>query len=291
MQKDNKLECSVVTKWIEIELTNYCWMNCLVCPRKKLKNFGFMEIDIFKKVVVFLSKWNYSEIVFSGLGDAFLHKDLFKIVDYLYSYFPNATFFLMTKWQWINKAHLEKILEYKQKWFNISLTFSIFSLNRILFNYLTWWDFYDKFMQVLLWAHKIWLDYSLEFLVSPLTLREIDKFVKFANKLWKDYGFSLVHNWAGSINNKIYSKLFDEKKLKNFYQIRKQDDICEVMKYDYVFINYLGDIYQCSLNYSRWLWKLWNVFTNNLKDVLLKKKSLDYNKLCKGCFYFKYKTF
>ena len=35
-KKENVFECSAVTKWIEIELTSYCGMHCLVCARGDL---------------------------------------------------------------------------------------------------------------------------------------------------------------------------------------------------------------------------------------------------------------
>ena len=35
----------------------------------------------------------------------------------------------------------------------------------------------------------------MEFMLSAITLGELEKFKKFAQILNKDYGISLVHNW------------------------------------------------------------------------------------------------
>ncbi len=289
--KQEQFECSAVTRWIEIELTNYCWMWCIVCPRKQMQNFWFMDFNTFKKIVELVKKWNYEEIMICGLWDAFLHKDLFKFIDYLFEKLPKINLFFMTKWQAITDIHLKKLLEYKNKGFNVSLTFSVFSLNKKIFNYLTWWDFYDNFIKMLLKVHKLKINYSLEFMLSTLTLWELEKFKVFAKSLNKDFWISLVHNWAGSIWKEIHKSLFDIKKLDWFYEKRKKEDICEVMKYDYLFIDYQWDAYQCSLNYSRNYWKLGSILENSLENLLNKKNNLDYTKNCENCFYFNYKTF
>ncbi len=44
-------------------------------------------------------------------------------------------------------------------------------------------------------ANTMNINYSMEFMLSAITISELPKFKKFAEVLGKDYGISLVHNW------------------------------------------------------------------------------------------------
>jgi MoaA/NifB/PqqE/SkfB family radical SAM enzyme len=290
-KKENVFECSAVTKWLEIELTNYCSMHCIVCPREKLSNFWFLSFDDFKKIVLLLKEWSYTEIMVCWLGDAFLHKEINDFMDYLFKELPKIKLFFMTKWQSIKDKHLLKIKELNNAGYNVSLTFSIFSLNKKVYNYLTWWDFFDNFISILNKSNKLQINYSIEFMLSNLTLGEINGFIKFAKNLWKDYWISLVHNWWWKIWEIIHSKFFNKDILDWYYITRKKWDICEVMKYDYLYIDSFWDVFQCSLNEIDRTGYLWKLGQYTLKEFLHKKNSLNYKKICSNCFYFNYKTF
>lgn len=288
----NSFECSAVTKGVEIELTSYCGFSCIICPREKLEKFHFMEFEKFKQTVALVAEWDYSEIMICGLWDAFLHKQIGEFFDYLFSQLPNIKLFIMTKGQAIQDIHLEKIKSLQDQGYNVSLTFSVFSLNKEIYNYLTGWDHYDTFMSALKRVIGMKLNYSLEFLLSTLTVSELDGFKTFAKRIGKtDYGISLVHNWAGEIPSKIHKKLFDEDKLKDFYQKRKPGDLCEVIKYDYLYIDAHGDVFQCSLNEISRKGLLGKLGEYSLEEFLERKRALDYKKTCEGCFYLDYKTF
>jgi len=290
-KKDNVFECSAVTKWLEIELTSYCWMNCIVCARWELEQYNFISFNNFKKIVELLKQWDYTEIMVCWLWDAFIHEEVNDFMEYLFSKLPEINLFFMTKWLAIKDIHLEKILDLKNRWFNVSLTFSVFSLEEKMYNYLTWWDFYKNFIEVLNRVNKMKINYSMEFMLSVLTLKELDKFKKFANSLWKDYGISLVHNWWWKIKWDIHKKLFDKDILKWHYIKRKENDLCEVMKYDYLYIDSYWDVFQCSLNEIDRKWYLWKVWDNSLEGFLEEKKKINYKEACSACFYYKYKTF
>ncbi len=290
-KKENVFECSAVTKWIEIELTNYCWMDCIVCARKNLEQYSFLSFKNFKKIISLVREWNYTEIMVCWLGDAFLHKEINDFMEYLFLKLPNINLFFMTKWLAINISHLNKILELKNRWFNVSLTFSIFSLEEKMYNYLTWWNFYKSFIKTLNKVHKMKINYSMEFMLSLLTINELEKFKIFSKNLKKDFGISLVHNWGWKIKENIHKKMFDEKKLKWHFIKRWKKDICEVMKYDYLYINSLWEVFQCSLNEIDKVWLLWKIWEYNLKEFLNKKKKINYKEACSICFYYNYKTF
>lgn len=292
MAEKNVFECSAVTKWVEIELTSLCGFKCIICPREKLEAYHSMIFEDFKKVVALVAEGNYTEIMVCGLGDSFLHKQMGEFFEYLFEQLPDIKLFIMTKGQAIQDVHLEKLKSLQGRGYNVSLTFSVFSLNKQVYNYLTGGDYYDTFMSALKRVVALKLNYSLEFLISTLTVSELDGFKEFAKRIGKDdYGVSLVHNWSGEISSKIHKKLFDEGKLKNYYTKRSRDDICEVMKYDYLYIDAHGDVFQCSLNEISRKGFLGKLGDYSLAEFLERKKALDYEKVCEGCFYLDYKTF
>lgn len=290
-KKENVFECSAVTKWIEIELTSYCWMNCLVCARWSLESYSFLSFENFKKIVDLRMEWNYDEIMVCWLWDAFIHENINEFMEYLFEKMPNINLFFMTKWLAIKDKHLEKLLDLKKRWFNVSLTFSVFSLEEKMYNYLTWWNFYKHFMEILNKVNKMNINYSMEFMLSVLTLWELERFKQFANSLNKDYRISLVHNWWWKIPESIHLKLFDEEILKWHYIKRNNWDICEVMKYNYLYIDSNWWVFQCSLNEIDRTGYLWQIWESSLKDFLEKKNNINYKKACLNCFYYNYKTF
>lgn len=290
--KNNSFECSAVTKWIEIEFTSYCGLKCIICPRENLPQYNFMEFDSLKKIVELVKEWTYTEIMVCWLWDAFLHPKIDIFLDYIFQELPKIKFFIMTKWQSIQEKHLLKIKELNEKGFNIGLTFSIFSLKKNVYNYLTWWDYFDRFMTIFKKSLNMNINYSVEFLLSTLTLWELDGFKKFAKSIWKkDYWISLVHNWWWEIADSIHKKLFNEWKLAWFYEKRKPWDLCEVIKYNYLYIDSYWDVFQCSLNELHRKWLLWKIWEYSLEEFLEIKRKLNYKKTCKGCFYLDYKTF
>jgi len=290
-KKDNVFECSAVTKWIEIEITSHCGLKCLVCAREDLESYHFMGLDTFKDIISLVKgKW-YEEVMVCGLWDAFLHKDLCIFMDYLFQELPDINLFFMTKGQAITKYHLEYIKDLNERWYNVSLTFSVFSVTEKMYNYLTWGKNYQRFMDIITLAHNMKVNYSMEFLLSVLTLNELPKFKSLAEKLGKDYGVSLVHNWGWKLSQWLHEKLFDEKKLEGYYVKRWKWDICEVMKYDYLYFNALGEVFQCSLNEIDRVWYLWKIWEYSLEEFLERKRSINYKQACDSCFYYNYKTF
>lgn len=85
--------------------------------------------------------------------------------------------------------------------------------------------------------------------------------------------------------------MFDVDKLKWHFIKRDEGDICEVMKYDYLYIDSFWDVFQCSLNELDRTWFLWKLWEYSLKEFLEKKNKINYKKACEKCFYYNYKTF
>lgn len=290
-RKQNVFECSAVTQWLEIELTNHCGMRCMVCPREELTNLWFLSFENFQQIVALLKQWSYSEVMVCWLGDAFIHPEINNFMEYLFTELPKIKLFFMTKGGALQDKHLIKIKELKERGYNVTLTFSVFSLQKKVYNYLTGGEFYDHFIEKLHQAHTLQINYTLEFMLSTLTLGELQSFKNFAQKLNKDYWISLVHNWSGKIGEKLHKKLFDENILQWYYIKREANEVCEVMKYDYLYVDCHGDVFQCSLNEIGREGYLWKLGEYSLWEFLEKKNQLDYKKMCENCFYFNYKTF
>ncbi|MEW5766367.1 MAG: radical SAM protein [bacterium] len=66
---------------IEIELTNDCNLNCIICPRtsKMTRETGYMDFDLFKKII---DETSASSVHFSGLGEPLLHPNVLEMFAY-----------------------------------------------------------------------------------------------------------------------------------------------------------------------------------------------------------------
>ena len=80
-----KLEKSLGNPIIrEIEPTNMCMMDCIMCPRKNMKRkLGYMDFTLFKKIIN-QAKWNES-IWLHHFGDPLMHPKIFEMIEYVKS--------------------------------------------------------------------------------------------------------------------------------------------------------------------------------------------------------------
>jgi len=65
-----------------IEPTNYCNLNCIMCPRDRMKReIGMMNLSLFKKIID--ESKNYVEFIYLHLfGEPLFHKDIFRMITY-----------------------------------------------------------------------------------------------------------------------------------------------------------------------------------------------------------------
>ncbi len=287
MTKQNPFKCSAITKGIEIELTNHCSLNCKTCERKKQKDFGFMNFKTFSKTINFIKSGNYEEIFLSGLGDAFLHDKLFKMIDYLFEKLPSIKVVIPTKGQSVTPEYLKKIKILEKNRFSIIPSFSVYSLNEKNYQFLTNGNL-KHFYKIIEQVKQLKLNYTLEFLITSYNINELEKFKSWAKSLnINNYGLSLTHNWNGSMAKKKHKEFFSEK-VNEFLKKRRKNEICEVFHHPYVFINWKGNIYLCSIDSIKKTGFLGNVFKNSFQEIFKQKKQLNYEKTCHKCFYYQY---
>ncbi len=68
---------------IDVEPTNACFLNCLMCNRQIMKReIGFMDFETLKKIVDEVSQHKESSIRFSGWGEPTMNKNIVKFIEY-----------------------------------------------------------------------------------------------------------------------------------------------------------------------------------------------------------------
>lgn len=84
MNKNKKIKKKFYFNKIYIEVTNICNFNCNFCVYNLMKREkGFMDLDLFKKIVTEISENGNSQIVFFHLmGEPLLHPDIIEMLNY-----------------------------------------------------------------------------------------------------------------------------------------------------------------------------------------------------------------
>lgn len=79
---NNEIFVGEFPKYIIIESTNCCNLNCIMCPRKEMtRPQGYMKFDLFKKIIDECE--GRVEMIYLHLfGEPLLHKKIFDFIDY-----------------------------------------------------------------------------------------------------------------------------------------------------------------------------------------------------------------
>ncbi|MFH1593927.1 MAG: radical SAM protein [Candidatus Omnitrophota bacterium] len=68
---------------VDIELTNACNLKCPMCERNMMtRSVGFMDYALFKRIIDQCAELGVCSVKLNLWGESFLHRDLFKMVDY-----------------------------------------------------------------------------------------------------------------------------------------------------------------------------------------------------------------
>lgn len=79
-----KYELPAFPLFLDLEITNVCNLDCLMCGRQIMKRkIGFMEFGLFKRIIDEARKEGCKGIRFIRYGEPFLHKDIFKMIAYV----------------------------------------------------------------------------------------------------------------------------------------------------------------------------------------------------------------
>jgi len=223
-----------------------------------------------------------------------LHKDIFKILNILFKEINGITIVINTKWDSLDDNKIWKLKNIVDKWYNLLVYWSIFSFNDKDHNFLTWSKYWYKMILsklVLLKKNKvkIWT----EFLLTSYSYKDLKKYYKLCDILWTNPAIQKLANWWWNLDDKIYSKLFWDKKLllsHNIYSNKKEKEWCVFHDNTFLQIDYLWNIFKCCFfQYNRDL-SLWNISNTSYEDIFKENnnKKKVYKNVCETCIYYKY---
>lgn len=100
---------------IDIGTTNLCNANCIMCPHHKIKKFGTMKMDLYKKIIDDVVNCGIKSVNLSFFGEAMLDKTLNKKIKYAKSkglkvgFFTNAALMFENRSKEILDAGIDTI--------------------------------------------------------------------------------------------------------------------------------------------------------------------------------------
>ena len=119
----------------EIELTNRCNANCLMCPRDQLERpFGEMDIDTFKLVADKAAQYGTKNIALSGFGEPLLNARIADYIKYVKDHYPHINVNITTNAALLKRGLAEEL--------------ALAGLNEIQISFNGWdKDSYEKLMR------------------------------------------------------------------------------------------------------------------------------------------------
>ncbi len=94
--------------YINIEPTSYCNLNCSMCPLDDSRKKGFMDFDLYKKIVDQSSKMKINIARLFLAGEPFLYKEIDKMISYAHK--KNMKVEIHTNGTLLTKEMSDKIL-------------------------------------------------------------------------------------------------------------------------------------------------------------------------------------
>lgn len=67
---------------VQVEPTNYCNLDCIMCSRNKKRKMGYMSMEMFKKIVDQVLAAGALGIRLYHMGEPLLHKSIAQLIDY-----------------------------------------------------------------------------------------------------------------------------------------------------------------------------------------------------------------
>jgi radical SAM protein with 4Fe4S-binding SPASM domain len=98
---------------LEIETTNICPANCVICPREQFtQKLGMMDFDLFKKIIDNASIYNVKSISLVGFGDPLADPELFERCKYIRKKLPKAKIYISTTGFLMTRDKYDNIIRY-----------------------------------------------------------------------------------------------------------------------------------------------------------------------------------
>ncbi len=246
---------------IDLELTNHCNTNCLMCPRYAIKRpFGYVEIDTVRNLLNQMKETGIEGLAICGFGEPTLHKDFFKIVELCFDIYPDIALSLVSNFQVLSDDDIKRLGNYPFRY----LDFSWSGIRSKDYAHLMGKDIFDdqvKRLSLLLQSRNKETQVRLRYIFThPHPNRQKDIIRYF--KKWQDLKLMLVpsHNRGGYLT--AYSTSF--RKHTVFFR-------CDYLRY-VTFITWQGEALLCpnDLIQER---SFGNINTSSLEDIISRRQA------------------
>ena len=94
---------------LNVEATSACYANCSMCPHDKVKNVGFLCLDVVDALINKVKNYSLYEVSISGRGEPTLHPQLVDIVNKLKCL--NTPISIVTTTAGLNERNYKEILD------------------------------------------------------------------------------------------------------------------------------------------------------------------------------------
>ena len=189
---------------LDIELSNICQANCLMCPRYAIasRGLGIMQPETFKRII---ESFAGIEVVFifSGLGESLLNENIFDYLKLVKKKLPMVKTSLLTNGALLTKENMIKLMDSGLD----NIVINIQSVDPRTYSLLTPGIEYGRVMRNVQQAIKIasvWKKINIKCVINEINKTEIDSFAAY----WQKYGnvdliFQQIHSRAGYVNNPL----------------------------------------------------------------------------------------
>ena len=225
----------LMSSWAAIELTNICNLRCSFCHHQK-KNYarkkGFIDFELFKKVIDQLSDYGIDNLTFNGGGESLMHPNFIDCIRYLCSKKKWRNIRLNTNGMLWTRDLIKEFLQY----YDYQLSFSVQGFKNLDEDYRVGID-HDKVVENI----NIFLEERKNSKKKPV----IDIF--YVSKPQEDYK-KFVDYWLDKVDLFTSALCFSEnseggnaQKIEGYNEERK---ICQI-PWNNFWITWNGDVYIC----------------------------------------------
>jgi len=270
---------------LDIESTNYCLLNCGMCPRRFMKRKkGFMDWKTLQKIIE-ESKGKTKTCYFHQMGDPLLHPEIVPMLRYIRDAGILTT--ISTSGVLLTPK-MSKALFEEAKLFHLIISFD--SLKKEVYEQLRLGADFEQVLENVSACATLKKEKGYSTLVELQTIKmrqnesEVDHFKKWFQSALEGIdrlSFKPFSFWAGHVPD---WSLADRKPKKY---------VCTMFNYS-ASVYWNGDVVTCCMDYDGFT-KVGNIYENSLKEIwdseryeIFRKahKEKDFSKLkfCKGCY-------
>ena len=251
--------------FFEVELTNYCNIECKMCPRSKLfREKGYMDPKLFAVLLNWLP--HDVNLMFSGLGEPLLNIHLCEYIKMLNK--KNIHVGITTNGNLLSTSRIDELLDANIKMIQVSL--NCFQEDKYKM-FMQGGDFKKVIANLEYLSHIRPADLIIQISILNQLIDEKSKkqLIKFAEKRRISIFFKNIHSRGGNLDLEFM----------NGPAIRQEDEVCGLFP-KINFITWKGDILACCQDLDG------NTKIGNIKDLSLDELTVEkYNTICEGSWF------